>query len=262
MQQTDRWKTAVLIATSIAALAAVMLMHPIAQDSRYHLFADGRTYLGIPNFWNVVTNLPFLIVGVSGLWELRAGKLHGGLGAAIPIYRVFFWGISFVALGSAYYHWAPSNASLVWDRLPMTLAFMAFFCAVLAEYVSVSAGRRLLPVLLLAGLASVVSWYLGDRHGAGDLRWYALVQFLPMALLPLILLMYHARLKPASYLWAVLGAYALSKLAEFLDVPILHASSGLISGHSIKHLLAGLGTYAYLLALRQRKPVSGTAHSW
>jgi len=257
MQANNRWKTALLIAISIAALLAVMLVHPIKQDPKYHAFADRRMLLGIPNFWNVITNLPFLVIGVSGLLGLRAGTLQGGLPSAQSIYRVFFLGLTFVAFGSGYYHWAPSNFSLVWDRLPMTLVFMAFFCAILAEYVSVPAGRRLLLPLLLAGLASVMYWYLGERHGDGDLRWYALVQFLPMLLLPLILIMYQPSLTPAAYIWAVLGAYALSKFAEDWDASILSWSGGLISGHSIKHLLAGLGSFEFLLALRRHRPVSG-----
>lgn len=245
-----------MIAISIAALLAVMLVHPMKQNSIYHAFADQRMLLGIPNFWNVITNLPFLVIGVCGLLGLRAGSLQGSLSSARSCYWVFFLGVTFVAFGSGYYHWAPSNFSLVWDRLPMTMAFMAFFCAILAEYVSIPTARRLLPLLLLAGPAAVLYWYLGERYGNGDLRWYALVQFLPMLLLPLILLVYQPSLKPAGYLWAVLGAYALSKFAEYWDASIFSWTGGLISGHSIKHLLAGLGTYAFLLALRRRRPAS------
>jgi len=251
---TLKYRTVFLLLFTLAAVVIAFLVHPIPQDPNYHHFADHRTIFGVPNFWNVVTNLPFLVIGMMGLHVLKTGKFSGGLVELRPTYQAFFIGVSFVAFGSAYYHWAPSNATLVWDRLPMTIAFMAFLSAIVAEYIDTIAGRRLLLPLLLIGAGSVMSWYLGDRHGGGDLRLYALVQFLPMLLIPLILMMYPPRMVPTCYLWSVLVAYGLSKLAEFWDGSIFTLSHGLISGHSLKHLLAGLGTYGFLLALRRRSP--------
>ena len=54
-----------------ASLAGLSLLPPIPQDQGYHEFADQRMLLSIPNFWNVVSNLPFIAVGGVGLWRLR-----------------------------------------------------------------------------------------------------------------------------------------------------------------------------------------------
>src|SRR5262249_40874216 len=99
-----------------ASLAALMLFVPvIPQSQAYHQFADQRTLLGIPNFWNVVSNLPFIAVGAVGLWGYRDK----------PAIIVIFAGIFLTGFGSAYYHWNPNDGTLFWDRLPMALAFSA-----------------------------------------------------------------------------------------------------------------------------------------
>ena len=56
-----------LLGLMVVSLATLPLLPPIAQDPTYHQFADQRTLLGIPNFWNVVSNLPFVLVGAMGL---------------------------------------------------------------------------------------------------------------------------------------------------------------------------------------------------
>lgn len=244
-----------LLLLSATLIAAMAFVHPLPQNPAYHHFADHRTILGFPNFWNVISNLPFLLVGVLGLRLMKSRALQGGLSELRPVYWTFFIGISCVAFGSGYYHWSPSNQTLVWDRLPMTIAFMAFFAAIVGERISVDTGRRLLWPLLLIGVGSVVYWYAGEQHGVGDLRLYALVQFLPMLLIPIILVLFPSRLVPNSYVWGVLGSYALSKLAELWDGVIFHKLH-VFSGHSIKHLLAAFGTYCFLLALQRRHFVS------
>ena len=245
-------RTSLLIVLAVMAVIAMFYVRPFAQAPAYHHFADQRTYLGIPNFWNVITNLPFLLVGMLGMRTLQSAKPLGGLAELRPMYWTFFVGICGVAFGSGYYHWSPSNLTLVWDRLPMTIAFMAFFCAIVGERINAVSGRRLLLPLLILGVASVVYWYYSESRGAGDLRFYALVQFLPMLLLPLILILYPPRLIPDGYVWCVLVAYGLSKLAEFWDANI-QSVLGNFSGHSLKHLLAALGTYCFLLALQRRR---------
>jgi hypothetical protein len=247
-------RTILVISVTGLALVVMLLSNPIPQDPAYHQFADTRIVMGIPNFWNVISNAPFLLVGLLGLHAMRSKELPGGLPELRPMYFTFFIGVACVAFGSGYYHWSPSNMTLVWDRLPMTVAFMAFFCAIIGERVDIKTGCRLLLPLACVGIGSVIYWYLGELHGAGDLRPYALVQFLPMLLIPIVLFMYPTKLSPTVYLWGVLAAYAASKLAEFWDGEILQGLGG-ISGHSLKHLLAALGTYLFLLALQRRHVV-------
>ena len=110
--------------------------------------------------------------------------------------------------------------------------------------------------LLLVGVLSIVYWHMTERAGDGDLCPYGLVQFLPMVLIPMILLMFRSRLNGSVFLWANIAAYALSKITEHYDAEI-YALTGTLSGHSIKHVLAAVGTLFIYLALRRRRLVAG-----
>lgn len=242
-----------ILGVALLVIAAVAWMPPVPQDPAYHDFADQRTLYGIPNYWNVVSNLAFVIAALPGLL-LLAGKLPlaGGLPELRPVYLVFFVGVLLTGFGSAYYHLDPTNASLVWDRLPMTLAFMAFFSMIVGEYLSPGPGRALLWPLLVVGILSIVYWHLTESGGRGDLRPYALVQFLPMVLIPMILLMFRSRLNGSIFLWAMIAAYVISKLTEHYDAE-LYAAIGTVSGHTIKHIAAAVGTLFIYIALRRRR---------
>lgn len=198
----------------------------------------------------MLSNLPFLVFGAWGLLALPRLAVPPGLR---PAYAVFFAGILLTAFGSGYYHLAPASAPLVWDRLPMTIGFAGLFALVVGEFVSLSAARRLLWPMLAAGLASVAYWAWTEARGIGDLRPYAIVQFLPMLLTILILATSRAvnALRPS--FWGMIACYVLAKLAEFLDAGVF-AAGGIVSGHSLKHLFAA-GVPAVLLAgLARRQP--------
>lgn len=247
----------VLAGISATSIIVLLMVPPIPQDPAYHQFADRTAVLGIPNFWNVVSNFPFLLIGLAGLVTCATYTPPGMLADLRPAYLTFFAGVSLVGPGSAYYHWHPDSTSLFWDRLPMTIAFMAFTALVVGENVSARLGRRLLWPLLAGGVASVGYWVLTETAGHGDLRPYVLVQFLPMLLIPLILLWFPSRLQPDRYLWMMLLAYGLAKLLEWLDQPVF-ALCAPVSGHSLKHLAAALGAYSFLLAVRRRRPSGGS----
>lgn len=236
-----------LVALSVAAAAALALHGPIPQDPGYHRFADVRTIAGIPNFWNVVSNLPFLLVGLYGL--SRAARLAEPRTRAG--YVALCIGIAAVAFGSGAYHWAPSNATLVGDRLPMTVAFMAFFALLLDERVVDDPRHRGLAALLVAGVASVAYWNVTEARGAGDLRPYALVQFLPMLLVPLTLALRPARWLDTRWLVAALAGYAAAKGLEQGDAPVYDAL-GVVSGHSLKHVAAALAAACIVRAVPVR----------
>jgi Ceramidase len=202
--------------------------------------------LGLANFWNVLSNAPFLLVGGFGLSRLSQ------LSSAAPrmAYIVFCIGVMLVGLGSGYYHYSPSSQALVWDRLPMTIAFMALFSMVVQDRVSQRLGSGALWPLIVAGAASVGYWYWSELQGQGDLRAYVLIQFLPMLLIPLILLLFAGKALNAAMLWATIGTYALGKVAEHFDREILDAL-GVISGHSIKHLLGALAVLWAVMAAQR-----------
>ncbi len=162
---------AVLVAVALLLYANWRYGGAVPQEASYHQFAgDQRSWLGIPRAGNVLSNAPFLLVGALGIalvWRRRAAFLDA---AEVWPYFTFFVGIALTAFGSAYYHLDPANPRLVWDRLPITMAFMALFAALIGERVGVRAGLLLLGPLMALGLASVYYWTFGEAHGHGDLR--------------------------------------------------------------------------------------------
>jgi hypothetical protein len=235
------------------ATISIFFLSPIPQDPSFHQFADQRTILSIPNFWNVVSNFGFLFVGAIGLYKLHISNSLNIVQAIKYSYSIFFIGVFFVSFGSAYYHWQPNNHTLIWDRLPMTLAFMSLTSIVFAEFLSVKFGRVNLIPLLFIGLLSVFYWYWSELQGAGDLRLYVLVQFLPMILLLVLLLFGQPTFQNQYGYWELILAYALAKLAEYFDIKIYKLTSGMISGHTPKHILAAIGLYMLILYFEKRK---------
>lgn len=249
---TERIHLIVIFLISFVAVAAAFLAPPIPQDLNYHMFADQRDFHGVPNAFDVLSNLPFILVGLLGLGLLRDGVGQGGLPELLWHYRVFFVGVLLTGVGSAYYHWQPNNATLFWDRLPMTVGFMAFFSLLVGECISLRAGRLLLVPLLCLGTGSAVYWLLTEQAGSGDLRFYLLVQFLPILLTPYILLFFRSSLTGKTWIWWLVAFYVLAKVLEFADRVWFDWTGGMVSGHTLKHLAAAAATYCMYLALRQR----------
>ena len=239
-----------LLGISLISATSLFFVPPIAQDPAYHDFADQRMILTIPHFWNVISNLPFLLIGILGLLLLNQKPAISLLQSIKPAYFIFYLGVCLVCFGSSYYHLAPNNSTLLWDRLPMTLAFMSFFCVVIAEFLSDVVARKLFIPLLLTGLISVFYWYYTELYSKGDLRLYALVQFLPMLLIPLILLNGKSFFTH-NYYWLILLTYLFAKLLEFYDAEI-YELLGFIGGHSLKHMASAIGPYIFYLQLKKR----------
>jgi hypothetical protein len=242
----------IMLAIIVIAIIGIFNIEPIAQDTAYHDFADQRHIAGIANFFNVLSNLPFAIIGIMGIRLVASHKATGGLVELQAMYLTFFIGTLLIGFGSAYYHYQPDNQTLLWDRLPMTIAFMALFSAIVGEYISTRLAWRLFVPLLMLGIASVVYWHVTELNGHGDLRVYALVQFLPILLIPLILWQFDSKLNGDNYIWGIIGIYAVSKLMELFDAG-LYGILGLLSGHSLKHLLAAFGALIFYWALRERR---------
>jgi len=243
--------TALIILTIGFIVITFIVTSPYPQDPAYHLFADTRTLFAIDNFWNVTSNLPFLVVGSWGLAYIGRHGTDACLHGLQLSYMVFFGGILLTAFGSSYYHLAPANDPLIWDRLPMTIGFAGLFAIIVGEFVSVRAARRMLIPLLLIGYASVEYWAFTESRGVGDLRPYAVVQFFPMALILFFLLTRKPVVGDARYYWIMLLFYVLAKVFEQLDTAIYSAGE-LLSGHSIKHLFAALTPATLLYALYRR----------
>ena len=254
---------AALGALFAVTVIAALFVPPVPQDPSFHDFVDKRPWLGIPNFGDVASNIGFLVVGLLGLTAVvgrRAREVFAQPADALP-YAVIFAAVLCVTAGSSYFHWSPNHDTLLWDRLPMTLAFMAFFSAVIADRIDRRAGLVALPALLAAGVGSVVYWYVGELAGQGDLRPYAMVQFFPMLAIPLIVWL----CRPGTYadgrsIAVIIGLYALAKGLEVYDVQVFGLLGQTISGHSLKHLAAALASYVlYRMVVGARRRVEQVA---
>ncbi len=241
------WGLMGLILLFGVAIGAYLALPPYPQNMAYHAFHDGRTLFGIPNAANVLSNIPFTIVGLLGL-RFLASPPGAALGHEIRLaYVALFIGLALTGLGSAYYHWAPDNRTLVWDRLPMVIAFMGLFAAMVGERIDPKLGQRLLVPLIGLGLYSVIHWAQFD-----DLRLYGIVQFYPMLAIPVLLMAFRPRYTHGWLVIAAIGAYALAKQLDHADGAV-YALGELISGHTLKHLSAAFGGWCLyrMLIVRQ-----------
>ena len=244
----------ILLIISLSAIIAMTLLPAIPQDVHYHEFADQRTLFGVPNFFNVISNIPYLLFGLMGCFLVLKQSRLAIVISLKHAYAFFFVGIALVCFGSVYYHLNPSNATLLWDRLPMTLTFMSFFTVIFGEHIHEKTARQLLLPLLLTGLVSVIYWYWSETVERGDLRLYILVQFLPVILMPIILWMFPARFTHGHYYWLIIACYVLAKVFELADQFVFEMLI-IISGHSLKHLVSAIAPYLFYLALKKRRPI-------
>jgi hypothetical protein len=249
-------KAGVTIAIALAAAVWGIFAPPLVQPQEYHRFADARALLGVANAADTLSNVAFLIVGVLGLAFLRRERAAvSSVRFAAPRefapYWVFFAGVALTSAGSAWYHLAPDDARLVWDRLPMTIAFMSLIAAVLSEHISVRIGSALLWPLVLLGLASVVYWRWSALAGFENLRPYLAVQYGSIAVVLAVSLLYRSRYTHGWVIFVLAAAYGVAKVVEVYDQEIFEFGRWM-SGHTLKHLAAALGVYLLLRALQQR----------
>ena len=244
LSQEFNWRHAVLVFLLLAPLVLLLLIDPIPQDVAYHHFIDTGRFFGIPNFFDVISNLAFLLVGAFGI----AFCLKNHTGPGHSAWLVLFAGVSLVSFGSIYYHWSPSNETLVWDRLPMSVGFMGFLTALLSEYVNRRLSCLLIP-LIIVGISSVLYGYFFE-----DLRFYVWVQFIPLLTLPFFMVLFSSGFTHQGLLLFALLLYALAKGAEEYDMAVFQMTGEIVSGHTIKHLLAAAGCYSILTMLQRRKP--------
>jgi len=255
----SRAKVFGLLVPAAALGVFTLMLPPIPQPLEYHRFVDQRSFLGLPNFLNTVSNALFVLAGVAGMLFLRGSSADRAFiepRESHP-YALFFAAVILVGFGSGAYHLAPDNERLVWDRAAIALALMAWFAAILCERASPAVGLRLLPLLVVAGLGSVAYWGASEANGAGDLRFYGLMQCLPMLLIPLLLILYPSRYSGDRDIVIVIGLYVLALLLDASDRPVFRLTNGLISGHTAKHLVAALAAYRIMRHLKHRKIVRG-----
>ena len=231
--------------------AAALLHGPIAQFEDYHAFADQLTLLGIPHALDVLSNLGFAAVALWGLWRL-APRRHSHFPHSWPGYALFLAGLLLTALGSSWYHLAPDDHRLLWDRLPIALASAGLLAGVWADCRQRD-GRLFAALLGAFALAGVLWWYVTELAGIGDLRPYLLLQALTIVLIPLWQWL-HGRPRGERLAFAcALGLYVLAKFAELLDHQ-LAALLAPLTGHTLKHLLSTAATAVVVAQLVRRAP--------
>lgn len=211
---------------------------------------------GVPYCNDVLSNAPFVVVGLCGLAVLRRRPAAARPGPERAAWTAAFAGVALTGFGSAYYHWSPTHETLAWDRLPMTVAFAGLVAAQLAERFGPRAGRVALPALLSAFPATVVYWAWTEGRGAGDLRWYAYAQFFPMVFVPALWLTTPRSYDRTADLVAAAGWYAAAKAAETMDRPIYEALGGFLSGHTLKHVAAAVATACFVRHVARRTAVA------
>ncbi len=247
-------KTSALLFAGVTLLILVtgFLLNPVAQSQAYHNFADQRNWLGIANIANVLSNLPFALAGIWGLLLLFSpGKIQFRDNRERWPWIGISLGLILTAMGSAYYHLAPDNARLIWDRVPMTIVFMSLVAAIFNDWSNNRLGLWLWPVLLAIGIYSVFHWQL-----TGDLRLYVFVQIYAVAM-ALVMLFVSSHYNRTWDLAIAVGLYGLAKLFEALDRQIYLVDGNTLSGHTLKHLTAALAAAWLIRMVWKRKIVRG-----
>lgn len=228
---------------------------PFPQPDDFHAFADARAWLGIPNIVNVASNLAILVPALLGFGLVQRSTAGSGFASAVEraFALVFFGALIATSLGSAWYHLAPDNDRLLADRLPIAFAFTTLVAWLLAERTRLRAGAlTMLIPWLLVGPASVLWWYAGELHGTGDLRYYLLLYGFAFVVPPLLMSLASPYSRRNGYLWAYV-AFALAMICDRLDHRIFAVLDGLVSGHTLKHLLIGVALACLVRMLGRRR---------
>ena len=251
---SEKISIALLVGLAVLVIVIGLLLKPIPQPPTYHDFADQRSWLGVANTWNVLSNIPLALAGIGGLFLLLSGRVE-----FIDKRECWLWmgvsiGLVLSGLGSGYYHLAPNNSRIVWDRLGIVIILMSYVAALISERIDIRLGLWLWPILLIIGFFSVFLWYAGELHGESDLRFYLGVQVFTILVTLLILL------TPAPYtrtwdLAVVMMFFGLARLFEIFDHQIYRLSEDTISGHSLKHLAAAMAGIWLIRMLWKRKIV-------
>jgi hypothetical protein len=246
-------RVGLLVLICVLFIGGFLLLTPVwPQPLAYHDFADQRPLLGMPHVLNVWSNLPFLVVGVWGMiWMARSRQPDAFVQPAERwAYWLYFIGLALTGIGSSYYHANPNNETLVWDRMALAMTFMALFTAIVSERLCWQLSAPPVGPMVALGIGSVLYW-----HWTDDLRFYLVVQFFPLLALPLLFLFFKPRYTRTGDMLASLACYGLAKLVEYLDANV-YAQGGLVSGHTLKHLIAGGSAYFVLLMLQHRRAIA------
>lgn len=240
---------------TVLCIIAALFWPPMPQPQDYHAFVDQRMFFGVPNFFDVVSNVGFLVAGFAGLFAVFQPETRFENHIERLPYIVFFAGLLLTSVGSSYYHLAPDNERLFWDRLPMTIAFMSLIASQINERISLRVGMSALVPMLLLGAVSVFYWRATERAGEGNVIPYGILQGYSVVILLLLAILLPSRYTRGRDIYWVFAWYVIAKILEALDAHI-HALGNLVRGHTLKHLAAGAAGGVICRTLMRRRPLS------
>ncbi|KAH1124270.1 hypothetical protein AAZX31_06G048400 [Glycine max] len=236
-RQCRRWTTSrIWGATFLCCMCLIFFTPRIPRSPKHHQFVDMRNLLGVPNTLNVMTNFPFLVVGVLGLvLALEGGVFNISSQGEVWTWALFYAGIAGVAFGSAYYHLKPDDHRVLWDTLPMMVAFSSLLSSLVVERLGQRIGLCCMFALNLAAFLCVVYERIYN-----DIRFCMMFQLtLPLAI-PVIAVLYRSKYTHSRYWFISTGIYLLAKFEGATDRKLYHVNNYIISGHSLEHLCLAL----------------------
>lgn len=235
-----------------ATLLVLACLGPLVpQAARYHDFADQRVMAGLHNAMDVLSNLPFLIIGLLGYWLAvwRAPGVVKASGARLWLTLVF-GGLVATAIGSGYYHLAPSDWRVFWDRMGMVPVFAGVLGLAVQSLMPQRAAVIATAMVLLGGPVALWVWLQ-----TGQLLPWALLQGGGMLLLGVLAVWQWRKPVAAPHIqWplaAVVAWYVLAKLLELGDATIWAASAQMVAGHGLKHIAAAMALVPLLQTVQR-----------
>ncbi|XP_061374851.1 uncharacterized protein LOC133317067 [Gastrolobium bilobum] len=236
-QQCRRWKRSRILGAALLCCMCFLLFTPrIPRSPKHHQFVDMRNLFGVPNTLNVMTNLPFLVVGVLGfVLALEGGFFNISSQGEVWGWVLFYAGIAGVAFGSAYYHLKPDDHRVLWDTLPMMVAFSSLLSSLVAERLGQRIGLCCMFALIVAALLCVVYERIYN-----DIRLSMVFQLILPLAIPVIASVYRSKYTHSRYWFLSTGIYLLAKFEGVTDRKLYHVNNYIISGHSLEHLCLAL----------------------
>ena len=238
-------KSEISFLTGLIILILLAIFLPsIEQNQNYHNFADQRVLFGVNNAFDTLSNLAFIIVGILGLVNFYNNQYIKISNSFSVILNLFFISIILTGLGSSFYHLSPNDFTLVFDRLAMSLVFASILAMLAYLKISPRFGLHTLAELLILAPLTVLIWNYN-----GNLTPYVVLQFGGIILVILTLLLTKTRMQGPCFTSLII-LYGAAKLVEFYDEKIFNLSQNLISGHTLKHLIAALAVIIFVSPLK------------
>jgi hypothetical protein len=251
MEHDEVFIKRMLIASTFIFILGLIGVGRLEQPQWYHDFSDARTIFGIPNAFDVLSNIALLIPGAFGIALVKDMKrIEKGYRDPfeLTMLTTLFSGIILIFFGSMWYHLSPDDDTMVWDRLPMTIVFASLTSLVISDRWSVEIAKKVHWPLVAIGISSILLW-----HFTGDLRPYMFFKHEPIIFIVVLLVFTTGAYDRSKDYFIALGLFLAATIFELADKQVFEILN-IMSGHTIKHLLAGLACW-YLFKMIQNRQI-------